>query len=290
MKIIKLLATSLLVALSLGVSSCGDDNELPSSPPLVQVNPIDELFAEYMENYSNIKFRFCSQKECSVFLTGMKDNHLWFSEYDAVSKQLKFEWTDTEETDTILNVHEGYGEYVTVKLRYFYPQFYKKTSIGDIVTLKLNNLAQTIFTFNKQSKRTELQSGNQKNFVATNWYAESVFIGKHCYSHKGEIIYEAKVTPDYYALPISYEEGIELKDRHISKYNYKESKTVWETYIEFPFNITPDAKFNYTLLDNSTNVWQYKCEVIFYDGNKKDFTFKINIDNGTLLSTKNGQV
>lgn len=281
----------------MGLSSCGED-ELESAPTTsldteTIYDKTDKLFAEYIENYSNIKCRSGLQGESSVLLSGLKDNHYWFSEYDAATKQLKSEWTDIEESDTILNIYKGYGEYETVKLHSVAPMFYKKTSTGDIVTFTLNNYRQTIFTFNGQSKRTDLQSDYQKNVVANDWYAESVFIGNCCYSNEGEIIYEAKEAPRFENgkiddLLISYEEGIECKGRHISKYNYKDSKTVWVTYIESPFEITSDAKINYTLLDNSTNVWQYKCEVMFYDGSNNEFTFKIDIDNGKIINNITG--
>lgn len=294
--IIRLFITSLLVALSMEISSCGD-NELESVPPITENNYMDiinKLFAEYIKDYSNIKCRFGLQGEETVLLSGVKNKYMQVCEYDAVTKQLKSEWTDIEETDTILNIYKGYGEYETVKLNYFLPEFYKKTSVGNIVTVRLNgHYSQTIFTFNSQSKRTELQSDYQKNVRAYDWYAESVFIGKCCYSNEGEIIYEAKETPRFEngkidALLISYEEGIVCKGRHISKYSYKDSKTVWSTYIEPPFEIASDAKISYTLLDNSTNVWQYKCEVMFYDGSKDEFTFKIDIDSGTIINNITG--
>lgn len=228
----------------MGLSSCGED-ELESAPTTsldteTIYDKTDKLFAEYIENYSNIKCRSGLQGESSVLLSGLKDNHYWFSEYDAATKQLKSEWTDIEESDTILNIYKGYGEHETVKLNYILPAFYKKTSTGDIVTLRLSGYNQTIFTFNGQSKRTELQSDYQKNVAANDWYAESVFIGNCCYSNEGEIIYEAKEAPRFEngkidALLISYEEGVKCKDRHISRYNYKDSKTVWSTYIEPAF-------------------------------------------------------
>ena len=151
MKAFRLLATSLLVALSMGVSSCGED-ELESSPTTSidtdnLFDKTDKLFAEYIKDYADIKCRFGQQGGSSVLFSGVKNKHLWFSEYDATTKQLKSEWTDIEETDTILNVYKGYGEYETVKLNYILPAFYKKTSTGDIVTLKLNGYNQTIFTF-----------------------------------------------------------------------------------------------------------------------------------------------
>lgn len=291
--IIRLFTASLLVALSLGLNSC-ENNDLESAPSTTvtvnsYMNIINKLFAEYAKDYSDIKYKFGLQGEESVLLSGMKDKHIWVSEYDTVTKQLKSEWIDIEESDTILNIYKGYGEYETVQLNYILPTFYKKTSVGNIITLKFNGAYnQTIFTFNKQSKRTELQSDYQKNVAANDWYEESVFIGKYCYSNKGEIIYEAEATPQFGNMKdlslISYEEGIKCQDRYICKYNYKESKNVWITDIESLFDIASDAKINYTLLDNSSNIWQYKCEVMFYDGSKNDFTFKINIDDGKIFN------
>ena len=61
MKAIRLLANSLLVALSMGFSSCGE-NELESDS-IASVDTetiydkIDKLFAEYIDDYSNIKCR-----------------------------------------------------------------------------------------------------------------------------------------------------------------------------------------------------------------------------------------
>lgn len=52
----------------------------------------------------------------------------------------------------------------------------------------------------------------------------------------------------------------------------------------FPFDVTSDAKRVLALTGNTTNIWNYKCEVTFYDGTKKDFTFKINIDNGKIVT------
>lgn len=297
MRTIRLLATSLLVALSMGVNSCGDD-EFEAVPPTQNTDDnlfdkTNKYFAEYLKDYSNITCRGYSAGESTVLLSGIKSKHLWFSEFDASTKSLKSEWTDIEETDTIQKVYKGYGEYETIYIRTTLPIYYKKTNTGNIVTFMFNSSgkAQTIFTYNKKSRRTQLQDGY--NPTPNDWYSESVFIGDCCYSHEGDTIYVAKESPRFEngeidALLISYEEGVECKGRYISKYNYKDSKTVWSTYIEPPFDITSDAKINYTLLDNSTNVWQYKCEVMFYDGSKNEFTFKINIDSGKIINNVTG--
>lgn len=295
MRRFRLLAASLLVTLCTGFSSCGGD-DFEAVPPAQ--NTVDNLFdktnkyfAEYLKDYSNITCRGYSAGESTVLLSGIKSKHLWFSEFDTSTKSLKSEWTDIEETDTIQKVYKGYGEYETIYIRTTLPIYYKKTSTGNIVTFMFNSSgkAQTIFTYNNKSRRTQLGYNQTPN----DWYSESVFIGDCCYSHEGDTIYVAKEIPHFESGKIdteliSYEEGVKCKDRHISRYNYKDSKTVWSTYIEPPFEIASDAKINYTLLDNSTNVWQYKCEVMFYDGSKNEFTFKIDIDNGKIINNITG--
>ncbi len=295
MKLIRLLATSLLVALSMGVSSCGDD-ELDREPISIPTEPsilekMDKAFAEYIGDYSNITCRYYQEGESSILFAGLKNQRLWFSEYDVANKQLNTEWTDIEKTDTIQQLCKGYGEYETLYVKFVHPLVHKETSTGNIVTFNIGGRFQTIFTSNHKTKRTQLQYDNTKNGIARNWYKEAVFIADCCYSHEGDTIYIAKSIPNFdgYGNPVgitlvSYEEGIELSGRYINKRSFKEGKVVWGTYILPPFDVPSDAKRSYTLLDSTTNIWEYKCEVTFYDGTKKDFTFKINIDNGKIAT------
>lgn len=299
MKNIRLLATSLLVALSMGVSSCGDD-ELDREPISIPTEPsifekMDKAFAEYIGDYSNITCRYYQEGESSILFAGLNNQRLWFSEYDVANKQLNTEWTDIEKTDTIQQLYKGYGEYETLYVKFVHPLVHKETSTGNIVTFNIGGRFQTIFTSNHKTKRTQLQYDNTKNGIARSWYKESVFIADCCYSHEGDTIYIAKSKPSFdengnsadISL-ISYEEGIKLSDSFISKYNFKEGKSMWGTNIVAPFDVPSDAKKSYTFLGSTTNIWEYKCEVTFYDGTKKDFTFKINIDSGKIISNVTG--
>ncbi len=299
MRTFRLLAASLLVALSMGVSSCGDD-ELDREPISIPTEPsilekMDKAFAEYIGDYSNITCRYYQEGESSILFAGLKNQRLWFSEYDVANKQLNTEWTDIEKTDTIQQLYKGYGEYETLYVKFVHPLVHKETSTGNIVTFNIGGRFQTIFTSNHKTKRTQLQYDNTKNGIARSWYKESVFIADCCYSHEGDTIYIAKSKPsfDENGNPadislISYEEGIKLSDSFISKYNFKEGKSMWGTNIVAPFDVPSDAKKSYTFLGSTTNIWEYKCEVTFYDGTKKDFTFKINIDSGKIISNVTG--
>lgn len=295
MRTIRLLTTLLLVALCTGFSSCGgDDFESTPTTSVDTDNLFDKTnkyFAEYLKDYSNITCRGYLAGENTVSLSGIKNKHLWFSEFDTSTKNLKSEWTDIEETDTIQKVYKGYGEYETIYIRTALPTYYKKTSTGNIVTFTFGYSGRTIFTSNNKSKRTPLQINYTP--IPNDWYKESVFISDCCYSHEGDTIYVAKEKPYFEdgkidAELISYEDGIKLSNNSISRYSYKEAKSIWGTSITPPFDISSDAKRNYSLLDSTTNVWEYKCDVTFYDGTKKDFTFKINIDNGTIIANVTG--
>lgn len=299
MRTIKLLAASLLVTLSMGVSSCGDDeldtkpieNHIPS-----ESSKTDELFDEYVGGNHRITCRRYADFESTILFTGLKDKHLWFAEYEKTeTKGIRFEWTDIEETDTIQVIHKGYGKYDTIRVDRFFPSFYKKTPSGNIVTVSLNDYyRQHIFTFGNQTKRTELLENGS---VARDWFQESIFIDNCCYSDIGSIIYEAKEAPridSENTTLLSHTEGLIIQSYYTNggyiekgafcRYNFKDATTVWNTAIVAPFDIPSNAKRTYVLIGNATNVWEYRCEVLFFDGTKKDFTFKINIDNGKIVT------
>lgn len=95
-------------------------------------------------------------------------------------------------------------------------------------------------------------------------------------------------------VPVSYEEVIfincdnnPLYNILASRKNYKSNQIVWNTEYKLPFEIFSDTKKGYTLLDNSTNIWKYKLDLLYYDGTKKDYTFYLNIENGTISETLN---
>ena len=70
---------------TVGLFSC--DKEFidvePEGTPAPSVDDeFDEIFAEYIDDYSNIKYKWTSKNDTSIFLSGLKNEHLWFSEYD----------------------------------------------------------------------------------------------------------------------------------------------------------------------------------------------------------------
>ena len=106
----------------------------------------------------------------------------------------------------------------------------------------------------------------------------------------GEVLYEAPYPDGLIGgTPVSYEESVSVNDNRqeliASRINYRIAKATWNTKHKLPFEILSDTKKEYTLLDNSTNIWKYKLDLLYYDGTKKDYTFYLNIENGEISDT-----
>lgn len=256
---LRLLATSLLVALGAGFSSCGDEDIIiPQDPDNVEEeekNPLEDYLGK---DYSNVKcFRF-SQKGDTTVISGLKDKHLWFAYFDELNNKKKvFEWVDVEETDTIQQLYKGYGEYEKITIERVSSIYYKKTSTGNVVQFEYfgdNRGFQTIFTSDGKTKRTDIQEGLGV-YSPKAWYNESFFIQNCCYSHEGDTIYVSKEEPPFYNNEqvelLSYEEGIRFYKStypYISRWNYKESKGLWYKTLD-DLNVLENSKIDYIVVE-----------------------------------------
>lgn len=315
---IRLWATALLVVLCTGFYSCSGDEEDEKIPESITVEFFpDEVYAflqqELLEKYSDVKClyykRYSSKSSNGVLLSGIKNKHLWFTCFDFPSKKQVFEWEDTEITDEVAKVYEGYGEYTDVHIERILPTYYKKTSSGYIIIIRIwddyrgERLARNraVFVSNNSSKSVFL-SGVSYGEPIKDWYKESFIIFKSCYSHKGDLIYTTTkedlihtttkrdsiyttTIEQRYGIAgilISYEEGICVSNSSIIRYNYKEGKVMWNTYVTPPFEVPSNARKSISFHDQSTNIWKGTASYTFYDGTRKGHTFSINIDNGEI--------
>lgn len=300
MKTLRLLAALLLVALSTGFIACGDD-----------IMPIDDLtpdngggskedpFKDYLgEDYSNITCLDLDFKiGDTVTISGLKSKHLWFAYFDKSSKKKLFEWKDVEETDTIQQMHKGYGEYEQIIIKKTGSVYYKKTSTGDIVQFGYTTSTdiwagtggyQTIFTSNGKTKRTTIQDSYHGNYLPYDWYKESIFIQDCCFSHEGDTIYMAKGKSYSNTELLSYEEGIEFTESSVSfrRRNYKYGSSIWFIMLK-NYDVPTDAKVDYSLLDKSSNIWKYKLHIKHYNGTSNDYIYFVNINDGEFLDREN---
>lgn len=291
MRTFRLLAASLLVALSMGVSSCGDDE--------FEELQMDELY-NHGDSYStyglNMKDYECRGSYYWMNInhfSGLKNNHLWISSYDRTTKEKLWEWTDNRTFDKKRTVHIGYGEYKDIEISSI--TTYGACAKNNIFIASVEYSGESYGEYNilfKTAMGNLKEIRNEYPAYITDWYKESVFVGNCCYNDMGDTLYVSKVDNGAVrGTPVSYEETIMVGDYQqqltASRINYKTYKSVWNTKHKLPFEILSDTKREYTLLDNSTNIWKYKLDLLYYDGTKKDYTFYLNIDNGTISETLN---
>lgn len=294
MKAFRLLATSLLVASSMGLVSCGDD-ELEVIP--IEIYPNGDAFADYGLDVKDYDCRGSNYMGNINYFSGLKGDYLWISSYDRTTKEKLWEWTDSRTFDRKRTVHLGYGEYKDIEI----------SSITTYGACAKNNIFVASVCFSGESYSEynilfQTATGNLKEMkdakqsYVVDWYKESVFVGNCCYNDMGDTIYVSPFPNGTIGgVPISYEEAISVsinygyKPQYIlaSRDNCKSGQTVWNTEYELPFEVLSDTQKEYTLLDSSTNIWKYNLHLLYYSGEQRDYTFYLNIDNGTISENPN---
>ena len=291
MRAVRLLATSLLVAVCAGFSSCGDD-ELEELQ-MEEMYTDGDSFSTYGLNIKDYECRGSYHWGNINHFSGLKNNHLWISSYDRTTKEKLWEWTDSRTFDKKRTVHVGYGEYKDIEISSI--TTYGACAKNNTFVASVGYSGESYGEYNILFKTV---MGNLKEIrnkypaYITDWYKESVFVGNCCYNDMGDTLYVSQVDNGAVrGIPISYEETIMVTDYQqqltASRINYKTYKSVWDTKHKLPFEILSDTKKVYTLLDNSTNMWKYKLDLLYYDGTKRDYTFYLNIENGTISETQN---
>lgn len=291
MKTLRLLTASLLIAVCAGFSSCGDE-ELEEFQ-LDEMYSTGDSFSTYGLNIKDYECRGSFYFGNINHFSGLKNNHLWISSYDRTTKEKLWEWTDSRTFDKKRTVHVGYGEYKDIEISSI--TTYGACAKNNIFVASVGYGGESYGEYNilfKTATGNLKEIRNEYPAYITDWYKESVFVGNCCYNDLGDTIYVSQVNNGAVSgTPISYEETIIVSDYQqqltASRINYKTYKSVWNTEYRLPFEIFPDTKKEYVLLDNSTNIWKYKLDLLYYDGTKKDYTFYLNIENGTISETQN---
>lgn len=85
---------------------------------------------------------------------------------------------------------------------------------------------------------------------------------------------------------ISHEEAIythrDNKGFFVGRRNFKLGEDLWHIQVPQLNDEPADAKIEVSVEDNSKRVWKYNVNIIHYDGTKKNVTFEVDIDNGTI--------
>lgn len=324
MKIFRLLAASLLAAVCAGFSSCGGD-ELESVPTEIfdptEGNELEKIYSKYIDNYEDITCKsFVKYNNDTIAFTGITPKgYLMIDLFENNSETKVFEWIDNTKTDTIYNVHKGYGEYEEVRIRSIEPSFIKfHTEYGKdfIAMLHLNGsqpLRRVLFVNGGQSHMTDVLPKGVATFIP-NWYNNQYcFIHDCCYTLAGDTVYTIQYGEyDYNDInryadqiankgfenlqynTISPEEsigaGIDINGLNasyqfiIARINYKTAQNVWgeKNLIDLPFTYEANAKLSCSITDKSSNIWTYKVSITYYDGTKSEVTLKVDIESGTV--------
>lgn len=297
MKTLRLLTASLLIAVCAGFSSCGDE-ELEEFQ-LDEMYSTGDSFSTYGLNIKDYECRGSFYFGNINHFSGLKNNHLWISSYDRTTKEKLWEWTDSRTFDKKRTVHVGYGEYKDIEISSI--TTYGACAKNNIFVASVGYGGESYGEYNilfKTATGNLKEIRNEYPAYITDWYKESVFVGNCCYNDMGDTLYVSQINNGAVGgTPISYEESVSVNvdvnfDDFLTqisalRINYKTYKNVWYTKHKLPFEIFSDTKRECTLLDNSTNIWKYKLDLLYYDGTKKDYTFYLNIENGTISETQN---
>lgn len=295
MKAFNLLATSLLVALGMGVSSCGDDELEVSTIYPEGGEPLDITCKEYgISDYKDIELLdYYKNGLGQANFSGLKDSKLWLAAFNAEDKSPIINWTDELPFNRNRRIYKGYGEYEDVTIQ--------QIALLQTIPFNQNFVASLSYNFGKdyhynallfkQSSQTkEVQVKRSEIFAG---FQYSIINNDCCYSLSGDTLYIAEkgfgysnVGTLYTSELISQEEAIythrDNKGFFVGRRSFKLGEDLWHIQVPQLNDEPADAKIEVSVEDNSKRVWKYNVNIIHYDGTKKNVTFEVDIDNGTI--------
>lgn len=212
MKIFRLLAASLLVAVCAGFSSCGDD-ELEKEP-VINFDPngnngssdLEKTYSQYIDDYENMTCKRFNDNGDTIEFTGLTaKGYLMINLFQKATKTKVFDWADNVKTDTIYKVYKGYGEYeeVTIKSIGLSHSHVGKPHIESnkefIISLdffgEASSFTRILFVNGGISKMSDIipVGAWHINTFIPNWYNnEYCFIHDCCYTLAGDTVYTIK--------------------------------------------------------------------------------------------------
>lgn len=301
MKAFRLLATSLLVVSSVGLISCGEDELKQISQP---IDIVTENLAKYGIDPNNYEFfEAMTTKNGEMIASGLlSDQYLWMGVFDTLTYQKLYEVKDEEITEKKINKYIGYGEYADLSLGKISASGLAPTENGYIAQFVLyyENKEEmfalkqhcTFFKGSELKKTTVTLEDNLGGDNLLKWYKDAAMLGNWnnwtCCKDNGDTLYTTTypLNPLDDFVVISYTD-IVLLGLHPCRYNLATENTVWSAEIIPPFDVSSDTKCSISVLESTSNIWKCKADLLYYDGTKKDYTFYLNIDNGTISESPN---
>ena len=300
MRTIRLLATSLLVALSMGVSSCGDD-ELDMQPTVSYPEgsePLDIVCKEYgISDYEDIELlNYHKNGLEQANFSGLREDKLWLASFNVKDKSPIINWTDELPFNRNRRIYKGYGEYEDVTIQqitllqtiYFNPSEF----VASLSYYFDKDYGYPALIFRHDTQTKEVQVKRSEIFAG---FQYSIINNDCCYSLFGDTLYIAEKGCGYSNIGtlytsefISHEEAIythrdrDNKGFFVGKRSFKLGEDLWHIQVPQLNDEPADAKIEVSVEDKSTPVWKFNVNITHYDGTKKNVTFEVDTDNGTI--------
>ena len=297
MRTIRLLATSLLVALCAGLSSCGDD-ELEVNTPLTNV---EQSCLKYgITDYKDIEllnlFEHGDNTAINVGqanFSGLRNDKLWLASFNIKDKSPVINWTDELPFNRSRRIYKGYGEYEDVTIQQIMMLQTIPFNQDFVASLSYNfgtDYGYYALLFKQSTQTKEVQVKNSGIFT---WFENSIINNDCCYLMSGDTLYIAEKGFSYHNIGtlyssdlISHVEAIftckDDKGFFVGRRSFKLGQDLWRVQVPELSNEPADAKIEISVEDKSKQVWKYNVNIIHYDGTKKDVTFEVDIENGTI--------
>ena len=214
-----------------------------------------------------------------------------------------------EEPFNLLSIHEGYGVYKDYSFRNISDPNFVKTDNGFVSYSQIeyyntrSNIGIVAFSNGSRTicKTTEEPYFSLKSPLLS-WYKNSVLAYDNnkavIIADTGEVLYELFAPWNFQAIKqgcviktLSYTEAVLWGgngfERYITRYNFGDYKTgysdiKWQVDFYESAKVEGDVKCTYEI--KSTNGNKYSCvaHITEYSGAKKDISFELDIDEGTI--------
>lgn len=253
-------------------------------------------------------------KEGTAFLSGTRNGKLWIAGFDTESKEQNFEFTDSKPMELKYKLHLGYGEYKDITINKTNVECIIDNSPNIISRVKVYNEVEGSYNSNAAYITFKTPTSSKTYFTQSNynepieWYNNTyIFYGLNinnpydsniysCIDQKGDTIFTQTNDRFFYpgrVFPINYKEVVFFYSHHIegkpalqiSKRNidYPNANSTWELLTPIKYSLA-DAKYTITKEVISEDIWLFTIDLLWYSGEKGNYSYKININTGQLIN------
>ena len=243
------------------------------------------------------------------YLSGFKNDKVWLGIYE--NGKLQEEYIGKNAYDRNIRIDKGYGEYeeyFVKALSFGYSSALLKTEWGYVFYPRCKDSESGGYIhdmfFCRGGKMIPVFVGKY-GLDIRNWYDNSIleYTGKEyiIYSTEGEVIFTQDVKNDHNGnvftgigtiYPVSYTEFLSIRvwsiwpntksSLRIRRYAFDSfvSTPVWDKELDYVFR--GDSRISWVLLDNQSSIWQYRIDILNYDGSSQRIKFSVDINTGDI--------